>query len=305
MVAITSEELTKQLLEETTTRPRKAKGVQLSKSTGIEYNARLQLIVREINKDITSQLMPLLRKLSPQYSRDSNGKYVVDNWFDEIVAVLELISSKWSSPAFNQLANTLASVFVRNADDVNRKRFGKDVGNFGINVFSDNQELLDYVDASIFDNTRLIKSIPDQYLTQVESIVMTNIRAGGRPAAISKQLQKQFGVTKGRAKMIARDQTAKINGDIAVKRAQSAGFEYFQWLDVNDARVRDRHESIANKVTAYGKGIYRYDNPPLSDDGTPIIPGQDFQCRCFSRPVLNDEVEENQKAGRVNPGVKR
>lgn len=100
-------------------------------------------------------------------------------------------------------------------------------------------------------------------------------------------------------------QKPKGTGHLNAKRQQSSGFEYFQWIDSDDERVRDRHEDIANRVTAYGKGIYRWDNPPLSDRGTPIIPGQDFQCRCIARPVLTSEVEANQAAGRVRPGVRR
>lgn len=301
--ANTSQQLTEQLLEEFANPNKKAKGVKLSTVTGISFNAKLQAIVREIKKDINTQLIPMLRQLAPQFQTDAG--YTRDNWVTDITSMLRRIVEKWSSPEFKALAGRLSRQFITTADQVNRERFGKDMQRFGIDIFGDSPELVEYVQASLFDTTRLITSIPDQYLTQVESIVMTNIRAGGRPAAIAKSLQKQFKITEGRAKLIARDQTAKVNGDLAAKRQQSSGFEYFQWLDSDDERVRDRHEDIANKVTAYGKGIYRWDYPPLSSQGVPIIPGQDYQCRCIARPVLASEVEENQKAGRVRKGVKR
>ena len=57
---------------------------------------------------------------------------------------------------------------------------------FGIDIFGDDTSLQDYIDASIFDNTRLITSIPEQYLTQVESIVMTNVRAAITPSALGE-----------------------------------------------------------------------------------------------------------------------
>lgn len=165
--------------------------------------------------------------------------------------------------------------------------------------------MTDYIQASIVDNTRLITSIPEQYLTQVESIVFNNVRAGGRPSAIAKQLQQQLGVTERRAKMIARDQTSKVNADLSEKRQREAGFPYFEWVDSDDERVRDRHEYLADHVTQYGKGIYRWDDLPLSDKGEPISPGKDYQCRCIARPVSQEEVDENIKAGRTRPGVKR
>jgi SPP1 gp7 family putative phage head morphogenesis protein len=312
--ANTSQQLTEQMLEDFANPNKKAKGVKLSTSTGISFNADLQRIVREIKKDINEQLMPMLRQLAPQYQTDDGYirdsmptyiKYTHDNWVTDVTSMLRRITEKWSSPEFKAIAARLSNTFISTADKVNRERFGKDMQRFGIDIFGDSPELVEYVQASLFDTTRLITSIPDQYLTQVESIVMTNIRAGGRPSAIAKSLKKQFDITEGRAKMIARDQTAKVNGDLAAKRQQSSGFEYFQWLDSDDEKVRDRHEDIANKVTAYGKGIYRWDHPPLSAQGVPIIPGQDYQCRCIARPVLASEAEENQKAGRVVKGVKR
>lgn len=295
----TSKELLEQQLNQAAKR-KKPKGIEPALAVGISYNADLQRIVREVTKDINTQLMPLIRNLAPQYTSDSVTVNTRDTWVDVLTGALQLIKDKWSSQQFKDLANRLAGQFVRSADQVNEKRF-----DIGVDVFTGSTELNNYLDASVFDNTRLIMSIPDQYLTQVESIVMTNVRAGGRPAAIAKQLTKQFGVTESRAKMIARDQTAKINGDLTAKRQQNVGFEYFQWITSEDSRVRDRHDDISDKVTAYGEGIYRWDNPPLSDRGTPIIPGQDFQCRCIARPVSNAEVDANQKAGRVVKGVLR
>lgn len=275
------------------------KAIKPAFRAGIEYNTELQRIIREIRKDINSELVPLLRKLAPEYTADS---MVNDSYVNLIVATLRRVVERWKSPAFRAIAEGVAQRFVTTANRVNEERFTK---SFGIDVFSNNSELQDYLQASAYDNTRLITSIPEQYLGQVESIVMTNVRAGNRPSAITKLLSDQFGVTERRAKFIARDQTSKINGDLSEKRQRGAGFEYFQWIDSDDQRVRTRHEDIADKVTAYGKGIYRWDDLPLSDKGVPIKPGEDYGCRCIARPVSQAEVDANIKAGRTRPGVKR
>ena len=279
---------------------RKPKGVKPDLQAGITYNVELQRIVRAINSDINAIIMPTVRNLAPEYQRDSIA--TVDSWVDVLTAALRIVRERYATPQFQALATTIAQRFVRTANASNLKRTERDLG---INIYSDSQSLSDYVQASIADNVRLIKSIPDQYLTQVESIVFTNVRAGGRPSAIAKQLQEQLGVTERRAKFIARDQTAKVNGDLNARRQQDVGFAYFEWDDSDDERVRHRHKEIADKVTQYGKGIYRWDHPPLSDKGVPIIPGTDFQCRCVGRPVSQDEVDANVKAGRVVKGVKR
>jgi len=83
----------------------------------------------------------------------------------------------------------------------------------GIDVYSGNTAMQDYLKASAQQNAQLIKSIPAKYLEEVQALVMANMRSGMRPGYIEKALQEQFGVTQRRAKMIARDQTSNINGE--------------------------------------------------------------------------------------------
>jgi len=289
--------LEEQLATPTRKRP---KGTKPDVAAGISYNVELQRLVRAVTRDINANLMPTVRNLAPEYQRDS--AFVMDSWVDVLTKGLSNIRLRWSSPQFQALANDVAGRFVTSANNSNRRRTERDMG---IDIFSDSTTITNYVQASIADNVRLIQSIPDQYLTQVESIVMTNIRSGGRPSSIAKSLQRQFGGTERRAKMIASDQTAKVKGQRNAKRQQDAGFPYFEWDDSDDERVRDRHAYLSEHVTQYGKGVYRWDNPPLSDKGVPIIPGEDYQCRCIGRPVSQEEVDANVKAGRVVKGVKR
>lgn len=295
--------LQQQLAASTKTRKTPAPVTQ-SFATGQTYSIALRRLVREIRKDINERLTPLLAMLAPQYQADA-AIFTTDAYLTQIANALAAIRARWSSPEAQIAAWRIARQFVRTADDVNRRKFDKTMNNIGVNVFADNPTLVEFLETAAFDNARLIKSIPDQYLTQVESIVMTNVRAGNRSSAITKLLSKQFGITDRRAKFIARDQTAKINGELVKKRQVAVGFEYFQWVTSDDERVRDRHDELADKVTAYGRGVYRWDNLPISDDGTPIFPGQDYGCRCNARPVSQAEVDANVKAGLTRPGVKR
>ena len=212
--------------------------------------------------------------------------------------MFQSIVDKWRSPAFSGAAKSISGDFVKAMNVQNSSRFAKAVkpiGVTGIDIFGDSPKLQDILSASIADNTRLITSIPEQYLNNVQSIVMSNMRSGLRPSAIVKQLQDQFGVTKRRAQLIARDQTSKANGELSKQRQEDTGFEYFRWVDSDDIRVRDRHEAIANKDVGYGKGVYRWDDPPKDEKGKPIIPGEPINCRCISQPVTSSQVEQNKK----------
>lgn len=298
MVAITSEELLQQQLADISEQQAaKSKPIELPKAIGISYNAELQRMVRRIKKDIDQSIKPQVKDLEFEYTADS--------WADVIEVSLAALRQRWSGAVFNRFAERMASNFVQAVNLQNQQQFQNQYKSFGINIYAGNQAVSDYLDATVKDNVRLIKSIPDQYLTQVESIVLGNMRAGMRPSAINKQLQDQFGVTERRARVISRDQTSKAANGLAKKMMQSAGFEYYEWITSEDERVRSRHRKISDKVTAYGKGIYRWDDPPLSDKGEPISPGTDYSCRCIARPVLESEVKANQKAGRVAKGVKR
>lgn len=264
---------------------------------GIQYNAKLQRMVRAIKRDIDAQLVPLVRSLAPEYVTDS-ATPTTDGWGDIIAQAIRSLLTKWTDQRAQAAARSIAGDFVQAVD-------GRAKRTLGIDVYTGNQQLNDYLQAATLQNAQLIESIPTQYLAQVSNIVMGNMRAGLRPSAIVDTLQQQFGVTQRRAKMIARDQTAKVNGEISSKRQQAAGYSYFRWVTSKDERVRDRHQEIAEKVTRYGKGVYRWDNPPLSDKGGPIIPGSDYQCRCVAQPVSDEEVAKYLREGKTVKGVYR
>lgn len=269
------------------------------KSIGIQYNVKLQKIVRMVRRDIDEYLVPVVKQYAPEYVADA---VVLDAWPDAVKRVIDFLLLRWTSPAARQAATSIASEFVQSAARFDERRQRNTVG---INVFSGSNQMVDYLQAATIQNAALITSIPAQYLGEVGNLVMTNMRAGMRPSYIEQALVQQFGVTQRRAKMIARDQTAKVAGDIAEKRQRAAGFQFFQWVDSDDQRVRHRHREIADKVTAYGPGVYRWDNLPLSDKGQPIKPGQDYQCRCIAKAVTPAQVERYKRDGKTTPGVTR
>lgn len=279
---------------------RKARGVRPDMTNGINYNVELQRIVKSVSRDVNAVVMPVVRNLAPEYQRDA--AITLDSWVDVLTAALLTVRQRYESPQFLALVADIARRFVTTANNSNRRRTERDLG---INIYSDSQTLQDYLAVSTADNVALIKSIPSQYLTQVESIVMANVRAGGRPSNIAKALQQQLGVTERRAKMIARDQVNKINSNLASMRIKDVGYKYFKWETSNDERVRDRHEDVSERVTAYGKGVYRFDNPPIVDQNLPQLPGEPIQCRCVMIPISEEEVKENQRKGLTNPSVKR
>jgi len=253
------------------------------KQVGISYNVQLQKVVRAVKRDIDAQIVPLLKTLAPQY--------VQDGWADTINVVIQQLLAKWTSPLARHAANQIASSFVNTAFKASE---GKQKRSLGIDQFSNSVQMKETLQAATMQNARLITSIPAQYLEQVSNVVMGNMRQGMRPSAIESELMDQFGITKRRAKFIARDQTAKVQGELTKQRQIDAGYQYFKWIDSEDQRVRHRHHEIATATTPYGVGVYRWTKLPLSDNGQPIQPGSDYNCRCTAIPVDDDDVAEFQ-----------
>ena len=307
-MAFSSKELAQEQLEAIAEQPKKAKQakpVQPDKQAARIYNAQLQKLVKAIRMDINEKIIPLIKGLEPQYIGDSKANIellglarlpIHDSWSDDVMALFTSLKFKWSSPAFLGASKDIASIFVKAMNTQNSRRFSrsvKTIGVTGIDIFGDSPKLQDILSASIADNTRLITTIPSQYLDQVQSIVMSNMRSGLRPSAIVKQLSEQFGISQRRAALIARDQTSKANGELSKQRQEDTGFKFFKWQTSDDVRVRDTHEKLENQDIGFGKGVYKWDNPPKNDKGVQIIPGSEINCRCVAIPVTGRQVAEN------------
>lgn len=143
--------------------------------------------------------------------------------------------------------------------------------------------------ATITDNVALIKSIPQQYLTGVQSAVMRSITTGNGLADLVPYLSKHKSITLRRARMIAYDQTRKAMNNLSKGRMQGIGVEEYEWIHVASNHPRKYHEAMAGK-------IYRFDNPPVIDPktGERGIPGQLVNCRCKMRPVMNFNKTEKE-----------
>lgn len=251
----------------------------------IRYNQILQRIVNSVKEDLDKRLVPVLEALQPDYVRDS--------WGADIQGIIDALLDKWASPGFRKLADRLASHFVRTTlSEIDRQQKRR----FGIDVLQSSPEVIANMQAASIQNASLIKSIPERYLGNVANSVLANMRTGLLPREVAKRIEEEYGVTQRRARFIARDQTAKINGELAELRQQDAGYEFFGWMISHDERVRDSHKEVAKADVGYGPGIYRWDSPPKNERGETIKPGSDYQCRCWPKPIRNSVVRRYQES---------
>lgn len=132
----------------------------------------------------------------------------------------------------------------------------------------------------VSENVDLIKTVPNQSLDRMKELVFQNYMKGTTTTDIVKEIQRQYGMSKRHAKLIARDQTAKLNADISESQQKDAGVSRYKWSGVLDRRERKSHRELEGKVI-------RWDNPPDVGRGRRCHPGQDYQCRCCAIPVFD------------------
>lgn len=135
-------------------------------------------------------------------------------------------------------------------------------------------------------NVRLIDDLSDDVYQRIERSVTDAVINGTRPEALRKVLTEQLGITQRRAKLIARDQTAKAVSDLNQLRQEQAGIDRYIWSCSMDERVRGnpqgKYPHVKYSHWAREGKVIRWDNPP--PDGHP---GKPVNCRCVARAFID------------------
>lgn len=157
----------------------------------------------------------------------------------------------------------------------------------GVDVYRSEPWLAELQKNWVSQNTSLIKSVPSQYMAKVEQIVRTGVMAGTSSREIAKQVKEASGVSDRRAKIIARDQIGKANGELTQHRQTDLGVKEYTWVTAHDERVRGNPagrfpRAVPSHYARDGK-TFSWDKPPEGGH-----PGMAILCRCFASPVFPD-----------------
>lgn len=135
----------------------------------------------------------------------------------------------------------------------------------------------------------LIRTLSRDATTKLPGIVQQAAVTGQRWESIVEAVEKMGARTLSRARLIARDQVAKVNGKVTQELQTRAGIDRFKWRDVGDVRTRETHRDAASKdLVGLGVGIYTWAEgaPHTGFYDTWSWPGQAGQCRCWPEPVI-------------------
>jgi SPP1 gp7 family putative phage head morphogenesis protein len=143
-----------------------------------------------------------------------------------------------------------------------------------IDVFRDREARAMY-ERFARENVELIRSLDERYFDDVARFVTEAVRKGTSTRELAATLRDRLGVSENRARVVARDQVAKLNGRITQHRQERLGIRKYRWSTSKDERVRKRHVALEGKV-------FSWDAPPSEGHpGTPVL------CRCTAIPVLD------------------
>lgn len=242
---------------------------------------------------LKSELEEQLPKLKEAYKQERDAD--VKNRRNDSATDLQLaITSIFNTIKNNVIARTIGFGLRRrleNLAQLNRKLTVKEwkraiKATLGIDIREDYYlgdfyvaELQKWIDY----NVSLIKTIPEETLDKMRDIVYDGFTNGKTTTRIVKEIQKAYGVSRRRAELIARDQTAKLNGQIQKAQQLDAGMTEYIWSTSGNERVRRSHKELNGKK-------FSWNDAPVNSDGRKCHPGEDYQCRCIGRPVFNRNI---------------
>ena len=199
---------------------------------------------------------------------------------------IKKLASRWLS-RFDDAAVRLAKWFslsVSKRSDAQLRKILKD-GGFSID-WKASAAQNDALQATIAEQVGLIKSIPSQYFTQIEGMVMRSVQTGRDLKTLTDDIDHQFGVTRRRAVIIARDQSNKAHAVFTrVRQLEAFGddAEAIWCHSAGGKTPRPSHVKAGREKTRY-KVSEGWPDPALG--GKRIWPGTEINCRCFPRMIM-------------------
>lgn len=136
-------------------------------------------------------------------------------------------------------------------------------------------------------NMRLyIKNFTEEQIVKLRQAVQASAFSGSRYSNLVEAIQKSYGVTEGKAKFLARQETSLLMTKLKEVRYTEANVNHYKWTCVAGSAnhpVRLSHKILDGK-------IFSWNDPPITtapdEPQRRNNPGQDYNCRCYAIPVL-------------------
>ena len=242
------------------------------------YFKDLNALVKTMNKATAKVLLPALKT----WSEESIGK-------DTLPSDLSVLSSGLQNQFadIHAMSLKISEDMVKRGNKFNRNAFVRNINKVtGVDVkdILKDEGIKNTLEKAVKKNVELIESIPKDHYARINNAVLQGTESGKDYFSIKKDIAKIEGITKRRAKLIARDQVSKLNGNLNKARQEQIGVTHYFWRTSEDERVRPTHEENNGDRFAW-------DSSPVTGH-----PGEDVQCRCTADPDLSGMLTNKQLA---------
>lgn len=279
----------------------RTKGIVIFHPTFEEQRYRLELL--GLCKSLQAFVLEQVKSDQFKSSYNSNIRY------DDISNRLELALEYIKLKAAYEVSKIVSNLMKRAAriDSFNQNRFKSLVRALsGISTeysgeYITSQDFINSKPSKVIEeelklwaleNARLVKSTPEQMLNKLANVITQGFRERSSQTSLSTELVKLFDISKSKAKVIARDQVAKLNGRLTKHRNLQLGITEYKWLTSRDERVRHSHEVLEGKICSWtDESVYKDQDSQIwkkrsTIKGIGLHPALDIMCRCTSIAVL-------------------
>lgn len=212
-----------------------------------------------------------------------------------LAAQMNRITKRLEEMNINNFAAQLAQGFLNRLNRNNQRSMASNIERttgVDLKMAVNSSELDQLLNIKIAENVALINSIKNEYIEDIGKVVRDNLLAGERSTTLITEIKERGKVSENRAKLIARTETSKVNSQITQLRAEALGSKTYVWSTVIDERTRDDHKVMDGKLCKFSDPtVYSDDDGQTwkkrrSIGGVEINPGEIYNCRCSSMPVV-------------------
>ena len=257
---------------------RRARPVRPNAGLAALYRQRLTALVDEMAASVEHWVSAAYRANEP---RASAGMAWDDAPADALRRAIRILVRRWGR-RFEEAAPRLARWFAQSARNRSERELARILREGGFTVrWRMTPAMRDVMQATIGEQVGLIRTIPQQYLGEVEGMVMRSVATGRDLASLYKEIRSRYNLTKKRAALIARDQNNKATATLLRVRQLEVGITEAIWVhSTAGKKPRPTHVANSGRVYDVAKGWF---DPAIRKY---IWPGTEINCRCVSRPVV-------------------
>jgi len=263
-----------------------------------QYQKRLTRIIKEFKKivkvNIVSQLPALVAEADIAKGKQDHAR-LDQSVFTKVRSLVQATRSGleglYSRDEISKQAREAAGTVDRFNKDKLNKTYKALVG---IDLAMDDPFITEMLNIFAEDNAELIINISDNVMSGIQTEITRGLRKGTRAPQIAQKIlgrvkdkegfKSVFAKAETRAKLIARDQINKLNGDLNRQRQETVGVKKYIWRTSRDERVRDSHQLEGEIFTWTGTKSESGKSKPRGG----LNPGEDFNCRCWAEPFFED-----------------